>query len=151
MTAPVPVTAERPFPVFLMLYAPLAMACGCLLAFPAIVATGVVTAIGFLAYLGAAARAAAGPGQAGVAGLLEMRRHRLRHTAGFALAATATQAALLTFAARMGTVSPGLFTPAALLALYALHLAAGWLVIGRAACTLAALRRAFAAENRSAA
>jgi hypothetical protein len=50
----------------------------------------------------------------------------------------------------MGTVSPDLFTPAALLALYALHLAAGWLVIGRSACTLASLRRAFAAEDRSA-
>ncbi len=152
MTASVSVAlpAERPFHVFLALYAPLALACGCLLAFPAIVGSGVTAVIGFAAYLGAAARAAAGPGHAGIAGLLEMRRHRARHTAAFALTATAAQAALLAFGAHMNVVAPGLFTPVALLALFALHLAAGWLVIGQAACTLAALRRAFAEEDRSA-
>jgi hypothetical protein len=141
---------DRMLGVFAAHYVPTAVAAGCLLGFPALVAPEVVFAMAFALYLLTVAHAAAGPGETGIAGLLHLRRHRLRHTAEVALAATTTQACLLGLVgAPSGAVSGTLIAPQGLAALLALHLAAGWLVIGRAACTLDALRRAFAADAKA--
>lgn len=149
----------RPFGTFLFCYLPGlagAVALGRLSAGSApALAPLVLLSTGFLAFAVAVSVAATPPardgrlggpaGDGAVLALLSIRRHRWRHAAGFALAGSACGAVALRFAgADLAAEMPG---GAGRLALAtAVLLLAARAIIGRAACSQEAIRRALLGE-----
>ena len=144
----------RPFGKFLCCY-PLGLAVAVALgrlaapSAPALAPLAVVSA-GFLAFAVAVSLAAtppAGRGRSGgdgpVLAVLSIRRHRWRHAAGFALAGAAGGAMALRLS---GDGSATALTAGHLLLSVAVLFVAAWLIIGEAACSQEAIRRALLDE-----
>ncbi len=144
----------RPFGSFLCCYLPglaLAVTLGRLAAPRSpVLAPLILVSVGFLAFAIAVSMAAAPaaarkpPGRVGpVIAVLAIRRHRGRHAAGFALLGAAGGAAAIS--AGGAAAAPGL--AASHLALsFAILFVAAWIIIGEAACSQEAIRRALLGE-----
>ncbi len=146
----------RPLTAFIIIYGALA-APGAALALSAATVSpesgaALAMVVSLVAFTVAAGRAAAGQGLwpfrfvggTGVPRVLSIRRHRLRHAAAFAIVAGAAQAGVLAALSQLcpdDVAWPGPGTIAALLAVHAVLAAVS---IHTAACTVDALRRAFA-------
>lgn len=149
----------RPFCTFLCCYLPGlagAVVLGRLAAASApALAPLVLVSTGFLAFAVAVSLAATPPARGprpprgtddgAVLALLSIRRHRWRHAAGFALAGSVCGAVALRLAG--ADMAPGLPAGAGQLALAAaVLLFAARVIIGRAACSQEAIRRALLGE-----
>jgi hypothetical protein len=146
----------RPTTAFAVIYATLALPAAAASALASVLAPeaglAVAAIAGLTAFLIAATRAAAGQGIGpvrfvggiGVPRVLALRRRRMRHAVAFAVLAGGTQAcvlALLSVLVPQAADWPG---PGTLAALLGVHAVLALAAIHSAACTLHALRRAFA-------
>lgn len=154
--AEMPMTIRYPGPMraFAMIFLPAALTAGMLVAALSSLApalSGVLAMLMLLAGFVLAVRGAAtghlGPGQATVRHILAMREARLRNACRFAAIGTGAALAVGAGAAAIGApLLPGAGAGAAAL-LFALLFVVAWLVIGEAACTGRAIRRALLGER----